>query len=356
LNEKMKQLGCTEAQFLVAMEEPRFHLGRILTQQSKTYEIILEEGRIHAEVSGKLRYEAKTLVDFPVVGDFVLVDRETSEEGRAVIHRVLPRKSLFLRKASGKTTEAQPVAANVDTLFLCMALNENYNVRRLERYFAVALESGAKPVFVLTKKDLAEDALKKVQEVEEMAMGHPVVVTSALREEGVEALKAYTKAGETCAFLGSSGVGKSTLMNVLLGENVMETKDVGFQDKGRHTTTHRAMHLLSHGGALIDTPGMRELGLVEADVDTAFSDVENFAKGCKFSDCTHKEEPHCAVKEAVSSGALSMQRLRSYHKLKEEAPYEGLSAREIDKKKVQRMFGGKKGMKRLKDQVKKKNL
>ena len=266
------------------------------------------------------------------------------------------RKSLFVRKVAGKRRDAQAVAANVDTVFLCMALNENFNLRRLERYFAVALESGAVPVIVLTKGDLAENLPEKLSEVERITLGYEVIVTSSLTGEGVEKLRPYAEKGKTVAFLGSSGVGKSSLINSLLGSSVMETKATGYEDKGRHTTTHRELLLLENGGALIDTPGMRELGILEADFSKSFEDIYALAESCRFRDCSHVSEPHCAVKKAVEEGTLPVERYENFLKLREEVPsYEGLNSREIEKKKLDRMFGGKKEMKKTKDQVKKRN-
>ncbi|HBW13632.1 MAG TPA: ribosome small subunit-dependent GTPase A [Proteiniclasticum sp.] len=356
MNQRNESLGFTEKVLAEASPFESYYVGRIISQKQKLYEIALLEGTIHGEVTGKMRYEAMDPADFPVVGDFVMVDRKDETHGYAVIHEILTRKSLFVRKVAGKRRDAQAVAANVDTVFLCMALNENFNLRRLERYFAVALESGAVPVIVLTKGDLAENLPEKLSEVEKITLGYEVIVTSSLTGEGVEKLRPYAEKGKTVAFLGSSGVGKSSLINSLLGSSVMETKATGYEDKGRHTTTHRELLLLENGGALIDTPGMRELGILEADFSKSFEDIYALAESCRFRDCSHVSEPHCAVKKAVEEGALPVERYENFLKLREEVPnYEGLNSREIEKKKLDRMFGGKKEMKKTKDQVKKKN-
>jgi len=356
LNQRNESLGFTEKVLAEASLFESYYVGRIISQKQKLYEIALLEGTIHGEVTGKMRYEAMDPADFPVVGDFVMVDRKDETHGYAVIHEILTRKSLFVRKVAGKRRDAQAVAANVDTVFLCMALNENFNLRRLERYFAVALESGAVPVIVLTKGDLAENLPEKLSEVERITLGYEVIVTSSLTGEGVEKLRPYAEKGKTVAFLGSSGVGKSSLINSLLGSSVMETKATGYEDKGRHSTTHRELLLLENGGALIDTPGMRELGILEADFSKSFEDIYALAESCRFRDCSHVSEPHCAVKKAVEEGTLPVERYENFLKLREEVPsYEGLNSREIEKKKLDRMFGGKKVMKKTKDQVKKKN-
>ena len=356
MNQRNESLGFTEKVLAEASLFESYYVGRIISQKQKLYEIALLEGTIHGEVTGKMRYEAMDPADFPVVGDFVMVDRKDETHGYAVIHEILTRKSLFVRKVAGKRRDAQAVAANVDTVFHCMALNENFNLRRLERYFAVALESGAVPVIVLTKGDLAENLPEKLSEVERITLGYEVIVTSSLTGEGVEKLRPYAEKGKTVAFLGSSGVGKSSLINSLLGSSVMETKATGYEDKGRHTTTHRELLLLQNGGALIDTPGMRELGILEADFSKSFEDIYALAESCRFRDCSHVSEPHCAVKKAVEEGTLPVERYENFLKLREEVPsYEGLNSREIEKKKLDRMFGGKKEMKKTKDQVKKKN-
>jgi ribosome biogenesis GTPase len=356
LNQKrIESLGFTEKVLTEASMFESYYVGRIISQKQKLYEIALLEGTVQGEVAGKLRFEAADLIDFPVVGDFVMVDRKDDSHGNAVIHEILTRKSLFVRKVAGKRRDAQAVAANIDTVFLCMALNENFNLRRLERYFAVALESGAIPVIVLTKGDLAEDRENKVAEVEKITLGYDVIVTSSLTGEGMEMLKPFVTMGKTVAFLGSSGVGKSSLINSLMGTKIMETQSTGYEDKGRHTTTHRELLLLEGGGALIDTPGMRELGIFEADLSKSFEDIYTLAESCRFRDCSHVSEPHCAVKKAMEAGELPPERYENFLKLREEKPqYDGLSSREIEKKKLERIFGSKKGMKQTKNQVKKK--
>lgn len=355
MNQRNESLGFTEKILAEASLYESYYVGRIIRQKQKLYEIALLEGTIHGEVTGKMRYEAMDPADFPVVGDFVMVDRKDESHGYAVIHEILTRKSLFVRKVAGKRRDAQAVAANVDTVFLCMALNENFNLRRLERYFAVALESGAVPVIVLTKGDLAENLTEKIAEVERVVLGYEVIVTSSLTGEGVDLLRPYAGKGKTVGFLGSSGVGKSSLINSLLGSEVMDTKATGFEDKGRHTTTHRELLLLEDGGALIDTPGMRELGLLDVDLSKSFEEIYTLAESCRFRDCSHVNEPHCAVKKAVEEGILPVERYESFLKLRQEAPsYDGMNSREIEKKKLERMFGSKKDMKKMKNEVKKK--
>ena len=295
--------------------------GRILSQEKGIYRVISGMGEQLAEVSGKFRYRVEAVSEYPAVGDFVMLD--TNDMGRAVIHHVLPRKSVFVRKAAGTAKLEQVVAANIDTVFCCMSLNLDFNLRRLERYLSTGWDSGAIPVVVLTKADLCEDISEKVREVEQAAAGVDILVTSALAGEGYEKILPYIKKGQTVALLGSSGVGKSTLINALLGEYHMSTNGLRDDDKGRHTTTHRELLLLKNGGIVIDTPGMRELGMwdVAEGVDRAFSDIEEIAAGCRFADCRHNGEPGCAVRAAIDCGELDEARLKSYQKLRTEADY-----------------------------------
>lgn len=244
------------------------------------------------------------------------------EDGNAVIQAILPRKSVFTRRAAGTANREQVVAANIDTVFICMSLNNDFNVRRLERYLSVAWDSGASPVIILTKADLCADLDQRLREVESVALGVEVVVTSSLSENGTDTLKSYLKEGKTASFIGSSGVGKSTLINRLMGSDKLATNGLRNDDKGRHTTTHRELVLLENGALVIDTPGMRELGMWGADsgIDTTFADIEELALGCKFNNCTHTSEPGCAILAAIEDGTLSEERYRSYTKPRQKTP------------------------------------
>lgn len=295
-----------------------------MTGQNKgIYKAVTEKGELFAETSGKLSYSARTLSDFPAVGDFVMLDRDTDEGGNAVIHALLPRQSAFIRRAAGTGNAPQVVAANIDTVFICMSLNNDFNLRRLERYLAAAWESGASPVVVLTKRDLCADAEEKRAAAQQRAMGAPVLLTSSMEEDGLAAVLPYIKPGGTVALLGSSGVGKSTLINRLLGADTLETNGLRNDDKGRHTSTSRELVLLPRGGVVIDTPGMRELGMWEVSdgLEKSFEDVESFISRCRFSDCTHTGEPGCAVAAELQSGELLPERWASYQKLKQESAY-----------------------------------
>lgn len=293
-----------------------------MSQEKDLYRLITNQGECFARVSGKFRYGTVNISDFPTVGDFVMVDH-ICEDSPGVIHILLPRKSVFIRKAAGTGHTEQVVAANIDTVFLCMALNNDFNVRRLERYLSIAWDSGAVPVVVLTKSDLCNNLEEKRLAVEMAAIGVDVVETSVLEKDRIKQLLPYLQGGKTVAFIGSSGVGKSTLINCLLDEERLATGGLRDDDKGRHTTTHRELLFLPDGGMVIDTPGMRELGMWDAGdgIDRTFADIEELAQQCRFHDCTHTSEPGCAIRKALEKGELSRERFLSYQKLKNENAY-----------------------------------
>ena len=341
-NKNLLELGLNEGYIKEAsIYNENFYLGRVSVQYKDIYRVVTEEGEVLARVSGKLSYSSNSTLDYPVVGDWVLLDRTDNKNGDAIIHKVLTRKSYFSRKIAGTRYDTQVVAANIDYIFICMALNNDFNINRLERYIAVAWDSMATPVVVLTKSDLCEDIDERLSEVEEAAIGIDILVTSSLNGNGYEKVKEYIKTGTTIAFIGSSGVGKSTLINKLLNKEVLKTNSISENDKGRHTTTHRELFLLEDGGVIIDTPGMRELGLISADVDKSFSNIEELEKQCKFSDCTHKNEPKCAIREAIENGELDLDRLERYKKLKKEEAYNLSKAKSQERHRIKSFMKGK---------------
>jgi len=308
--------------------------ARVISQEKGLYRISDGKSEKMAEVSGKYRYEAKTVSDYPGVGDYVIAGWP-EDDSNAVIQSLFPRKSCFMRKAAGPGKQEQLVAANIDTVFLCMSLNNNYNLRRLERYIAISYDSGATPVVVLTKADLCEDVEEKINEVKGTAIGIDVVAVSSANDDYSQVLE-YIKPGKTIAFLGSSGVGKSTLINKLIGTEAIATGEIGADDKGRHTTTHRELVELKNGAYVIDTPGMRELGMWdnESGIEAAFSDIEELALQCRFSDCSHGSEPGCAIQKALEEGRLDSSRWEAYLKLKIENEFAANGSQYLESKRA----------------------
>jgi len=293
--------------------------GRVAIQHRGAYVLLTQEGEVWAGVRGRLRHAAGGGDGVPAVGDWVAYSRPDGAE-RGTIEAILPRRSAFRRKQAGRETAEQVVAANVDVLFLVTSLNQELNVRRIERYMTLAWESGADPVVVLTKADLCADVGTAVALVETVTFGVPAHVTSALTGEGFEALRAHLDGGRTGAAVGSSGVGKSTLINHLAGEERLATQDIREDGRGRHTTTHRELIVLPGTGCVIDTPGMRELQLWDSaeGLERAFEDVESLVAECRFTDCAHETEPGCAVRSAMADGRLDADRFESYRKLQRE--------------------------------------
>jgi ribosome biogenesis GTPase / thiamine phosphate phosphatase len=308
-----------------ALQTPDTVPARIITESRGSFQIYSQYGEFTATISGKMRYNAGDESQYPAVGDWVVI-KPLMDERKGIIEAVLPRKSRFSRKAAGERTEEQIVAANVDTVFIVSGLDggRNFNLRRIERYLTLAWNSGATPVIVLNKVDLCADVDTRIQSMADIAPGISIHPVSARERTGLEALRQYLTKGKTTAFLGSSGVGKSAIINSLLGVDRQETGAVREDDRmGRHTTTKRELILLPGGGIVIDTPGMREIQMWggEENLQGAFEDIEKLAKTCRFSNCRHNAESGCAVKAAIDRGDLDPARLESYRKLQNELNY-----------------------------------
>ncbi|MCM1990755.1 ribosome small subunit-dependent GTPase A [Oceanirhabdus seepicola] len=314
--------------------------GRVIREEKGRYIVQHEAGECAAKVAGKLRYNANSISDFPAVGDWVVIKPiNNGEEG--VIYDLLPRKSSFSRKVPvsggrkvkdvngrkmtfGGSSEEQVVAANIDVVFIVMALDQNFNLRRLERYILVAWNSGATPVIVLNKIDMCDNLAEKLEQVEEIATGVEIHCISALNKDGIEALREYVGDGITVGLFGSSGVGKSTIINCLLQEEQLLTGAVRESDsKGRHTTTWRELLLIPTGGIVIDTPGMRELQVWSENeaLDEIFEDITELESQCKFNNCSHNTEPGCAIKTALKEGTLDYERYENYKIMQIEVGY-----------------------------------
>ena len=294
--------------------------ARVAIEFNHIFRLYAASGELQAQHSGRLLHRAEGRGHLAAVGDWVAA-LSGQEEGTATIEAILPRRTKFSRKVAGELTEEQVVAANIDTVFLVMGLDGDFNPRRVERYLLMAYESGASPVVLLTKADLAEDLAGAVAEIEQVAIGTPVHAMSALDGSGLEVLDTYLRPGKTGTLLGSSGAGKSTLINTLLGESRLKTQEVRSSDsRGRHTTRHRHLIALPGRGLLIDTPGMRELQVWSATeaMRETFDDIDALATQCHFTDCRHQGEPRCAVARAIAEGALPAERLASFHKLQDE--------------------------------------
>jgi ribosome biogenesis GTPase len=335
----IEQYGWSDALRLAFEPHARAgHLpGRIVVQQREAHLVVTDGGNLSARLSGRLRHEARE-AGHPAAGDWVALSAKAGE-GKATIHAVLPRRTAFVRRAADSVQTLQVIAANIDVVFVVTSMNADLNPRRLERFLAAAWQSGARPVVVLTKADLCEQPEAQAAEIATLAAGCPVLVVSARQGLGMGGLMEHIAPGETCVLIGSSGVGKSTLVNALLGEERMATQDIRASDaRGRHTTSHRQLILLPGGGLILDTPGIREVGLIDADegLSTVFDDIEELARHCRFRDCGHSSEPGCAVRSALEEGRLDADRWAHYQKLSQELAALGVTkdrmAQEVERR------------------------
>lgn len=305
--------------------EEGFTIARVIAEHKGRYAILLDGAELTAEITGKMMFEAVTRKDYPAVGDWVAVQRY-DDASPSIIHRTLPRTTILSRKTSGKEMEEQIIAVNVDIVFIVQGLDNDFNLRRLERFLVVASQSGARPVILLSKSDLHDQEMLSdiMQEVNAIAKSAPVILYSAKTLHHLDEIRKFITNDVTVCFVGSSGAGKSTLINRLLGREKLATQEVRAEDsKGKHTTTHRELIQLPQGGCVIDTPGLREIGLWDADssIDTTFADIIDLGLQCKFTDCTHHDEPGCAVRAAIDDGSLDEGRYISFLKLQKEAEF-----------------------------------
>jgi ribosome biogenesis GTPase len=321
---------------LEASKLENFQLGRVTSVHKESYTVTNGIGEIYAEVTGKMMFSAESPLDYPTVGDWCYV-QYLDGNSLAIIHEVLPRKSILKRKTSGKKIEFQAIAANIDYAFIIQSLNADFNLRRLERYLVMVREGHIKPVILLSKSDLlSEDEVNlKKNEIYREIPDVEVCAFSNTDNSGLGEIGGLLASGQTFCLLGSSGVGKTTLLNNLLGKELLATREIREKDsKGKHTTTHRQLLKLENGSLIIDTPGMRELGNigVEAGIEEVFEDIAELETRCKFSDCTHTQEVGCAVLEALDDGTLSHERYQSYSKMQKESEHYEMSFLEKRKK------------------------
>lgn len=312
------------------MNEENYLIGRVTAEHKERYEVMAEDRLYLANVKGRLLHEAESREDYPAVGDEVEI--LPTDEDRAVIEKILPRKSI-LRKKQGDKSESQLIAANIDVAFVVQAIDRDYNLNRIERLVVLAKDGGIKPAILLNKVDLIDDEElnAKQAEIKSRFADIDLIAVSTVTKNGLEQLGNYIEEGKIYCFLGSSGVGKSSIINALLNEHTIKTNAIGEKtQRGKHTTTGREMYFLANGGMLIDNPGIREVGMVnpEAGIQDVFGTIADLSQECKYADCTHTNEPGCAVLEAMKAGEISDEKYENYTKIKKEADFYKMSEQE----------------------------
>jgi ribosome biogenesis GTPase len=340
---KLEELGFCDwfVEKLTDSRPDEYSLARVIAVNKENYTIRNEQAEIPAEVTGKLMFGARSPLDLPAVGDWVYV-QYFNEYKLAIIHKILPRKSLLKRKVAGKKIEHQLIASNIDVAFIMQSAEFDFNIPRLERYLTMANEADIQPVILLSKRDLIspEELEKEIQVIQSTNPGYETIPFSNKTGEGLEVIHKKIKKGLTYCLLGSSGVGKTTLINKLIGGGIFATKSVREKNgKGKHATARRQLIILERGGMIIDTPGMRELGNigVETGIKETFAEIFDLAQDCRFNDCTHTDEPECAVKRAVENRELPAKRYQNYLKIRKESEFFGMSY--LEKRKKDRKFG-----------------